>query len=562
MGQGGVAGRWHLGLIFAVVGCLSGACDAPRSERGSGSAERGGAVPMLRDHVGTERLSPEQRLQFRVSDFAAPNAPRIVAVELQTRGIGRHEEGLEERLMELLRRRAPEPFEIRRRRGLERDEVVWAHLKVTLQRRIERTRKSQRVAHPRVALRMEVTFELRLPRGSTSNWERFHFSFVDERAGEVLVELEEIFWRDLEHQVPTLVVRERAALAKDAAGIDWARRLGFRAELAEGVLQPMLAFPMRALFREGCAAVVKEHHVELIRLDNPFAPGIVVNDGAIAAARCDARGAYIAVHLTDRAVDVFYRTTSQVQWRTRVSFENAVDPGRLRFVAGGEQLCLVGERVDLGFRYAKIVCFHPETGAVRWEWTEPGADIKALALRQGRVFLAAGRHVRVLSQEGKLLWHAVVEGGAVLDERSGACMIEEKLIFSHRLGRVFALDMDTGRGLWEITTFGRRPFFCDDAHGLYLDEAGALLVAIDTAQMEAKWRFRHGGQIVDALAHNGMLLLLLPRAIYVLGIENGNVYWQIPLPVYATAFHRYARRLLLEADGQLYELTDEIRHFR
>lgn len=559
-------GRLLLGSLLLLLALATAplACerertrDAAASESMSSGAADARQAPPPRTRLDERpTLVPEREIQFRLADFAQPNEPQIVLVELSIKG-ARNERpaDLDERILTILGRRIAAPWILKSRANLERDERPVARAHFTFRKVIDRFKKRGKSAPRRGKLRFEADLQTRLPRGHQSNWDSWRLKGEFERPLEQLLAMDPELLAAIERELPTFAVVDLESAR------DFVRNLDLRDELVRGELHAVLDRELFAIFRGGCVGVATDRGIDVFLLQDLARPALSLEPNPNVTVRCTPRGAFVAIADTPRAVRVEYHPFSPVEqgWQSRASFTRAIDPATMRFLASGQTLCLVGEHREHGRRHAKVQCYDVATGERRWEWTEPGTDLAAVAVRQGVLILATGRHVRMLDIEsGERLFSAEVPHATGLTGNTQSCLLGDRFIFAHSVGRFMALDLKTRTVDWQVNTYGGNFAYCDEAGRIYFDEVGGELIAVTDDTLEPRWRFRVADRIVDALFHGGYLFVLMPRALYALDAETGKVAWQLGLDVEATGLHRHNRRLYLVGKRALYELTRQDR---
>lgn len=535
-------------LLVMSLGCET----EGRSPAASSAKPTDAVVPELPAEGRQALIEPGRKIQYRVSEFPEVNANRLVELVLSIKGPRQRDDKLDDRLFEILASRVPAPYELRRRDQIERGEMPWARMHVTLRRRLDRFRKHGKKQPRRGKMTFDVQIADRLPDGFVSNWTGFHYDIVYERPYEQLVAMDEEIWRSFAARLPSLVIQSSEAAR------DFPLRMELREELAAGELHVAIDKPLVDIYGGGCAAFSTLEGLALYRLQRLEAPPLMIGDKRHVAVRCNAKGAFVAIPETDRSARVRYLPWSgEKGWDAQASFARGVDIALLRFVAAGDSLCLIGERGNVGERHAKIQCFSAETGAPKWEWTEPGTDLEGITIRKGVLAFAAGRHLRLMNvDDGSPLWHGeVAQATGLSGDISSTCLVNNTFIFPNDIGRYLAFDLEAKTSPWELTTYGGRFLYCDEAEGMYLDEAGGMLLALNVSTMTPKWRMRANDEILDALSHGGVLFVLIPGAIYALDAGTGGIVWQVGLPVQGDKLFRFDRRLYVIDGETLYELT-------
>jgi hypothetical protein len=498
---------------------------------------------------GKPVLRPRVEHQFRLSDFVDPNPTRRILVELALKAPVNHDESLEELLLELLERRMPTPYLLRERKTLEEKERSWGRVYVIYRKRLDRIRSTAKNQPRRGKIRADVEIVTHFPKGFGSNWDGFRYQFAFERPLDQLRQLDLDFWNSVRGLLPALVLSDETEAPPD---------LQLREELGHGDWPPLFEQPLLGLFPDGCAALRTDTGIELRRLRQSRSAVIRLDDGPSLAAHCTLNGAFVALPANNRSARVSFEPWESrgQRWNTQVSFSQGIETDLLRFILAQDVVCLLGEQRERGLRYAKLACFRQSTGALLWEWATDGSDVSAIDVRDERVIIATGRRIVELElHTGQTLWSAEIEDATGVSSSHANCVNGKSMIFSPRSNRYLAYDPKLRQSPWTFATLGSDFIYCDELDGIYLEQAGGSLIALERDSLTPRWRFHVGEQVVDLLSFGGSLFVLLPRAIYLLEPESGRIQWAAGLPFMALHLMTFERRIYARSADRVYELT-------
>jgi eukaryotic-like serine/threonine-protein kinase len=184
----------------------------------------------------------------------------------------------------------------------------------------------------------------------------------------------------------------------------------------------------------------------------------------------------------------------------------ALDPGdgarRWAFKAGDTVLstpAVHGGRVYFGSFDGHVYALDAATGALAWKHDTKGPVVSTPAVHEGRVIVGS-RSYDLLALDARTgaplwtryIWFSWVESSAVV--RDGVAYVG-----SSDAARLFALDVKTGRSVWEVSTggwpwgepalAGGRVYIGSAGDAEYLVKHEGSFIAVDRAAGRMAWRF-------------------------------------------------------------------------
>lgn len=547
---------WALLAVCGVMlcaGCKSKDNPPPLPSQLQISADQPG-IPSGRPAMTTLKIGPE--LAFKVGDFPLQGERLVVLLEPHIwahKRSGKEEDN--QALLDLLQARAPWPYELKRRKMLADGEKPWATISVNYQLRLDRLKWKQG-APSLGSLRFTFDITVRdIPDGFVMNWDGIQQQVHYTRPYEKFQNIDDEVRGLIHGQLPGLVtVNEEQSKA-------FIQKMELRRELLEGRLTAALREPLVRIHEGGCLSTSRPDGEAIYRIQEPMKASRVVEAGPFRRLLCTLPGAFMLESQTRRVVSLQFQPWSthggqDESWQRSVSFDRDIDLDSLQILADEQTLCVTGERGGDRERYARVQCHDKITGEALWGWSAPGSDIAAATIYKQTFAIATGRHFTIFDlRTGQMLWQAEIEGATGITGRSQGCVIDNLLIFSPALGQHVAFDLEKRTSPWRFGTSGSGFLYCDGQGGMYVDEAGGLLLAIDPKTQKPRWRFRLPGEALDILYHGGHLMVLTQGALYALDTNTGALVWQQPLNVAAKRLLRHDRRLYIADETSIYSLT-------
>jgi len=186
-----------------------------------------------------------------------------------------------------------------------------------------------------------------------------------------------------------------------------------------------------------------------------------------------------------------------------------------------------------------------------------GREIRgAPAVGQGVIAVGNTEKTVVLlgSDSGQVLWDrrlsGTLRGGPLLTADRVYAATEES-----PTGRVYALEMRTGKVAWSVKTGGITASLTLGKGRLYAGTESGFVIAIDADSGVVRWRRHLSGAVRAApvLTTTGLFVVTTSDSLYLLDLATGDVRHRVPAPgpVLATPASDSARVYLATASGIL-----------
>jgi len=254
-------------------------------------------------------------------------------------------------------------------------------------------------------------------------------------------------------------------------------------------------------------------------------------------------GGRLFVFDTEASVAAIDAATGRRLWRINLTPEHE-DEGT---VGGG--VAYDAGRLFVTTGYGEVVAVDPETGAVDWSYDVSGPIRAAPTVAAGRVFAVSfDNQLHVLAAaDGRLLWShvGIAEPAALLGAASPA-VEGDLVIVPYSSGEVFALRVENGRVAWFDSLSAARASTStlaslSDINGEPVIDRGRVLVishsgrmvALDLTSGRQLWDQTIGGVETPWVAGDFIYVVTIEGSLLCLSREDGRIRWVTELPRFA-----------------------------
>jgi outer membrane protein assembly factor BamB len=168
------------------------------------------------------------------------------------------------------------------------------------------------------------------------------------------------------------------------------------------------------------------------------------------------------------------------------------------------------------------------TGETTWRTPLPGR-LTLVSWDTGWLLCASesGDLVALRASDGERLWRAAL--GARAETRPEPAL--DRLYLGLEGARVVAIELATGRLVWERTLTGRLTGLSATAGQLVVGSTGREVVSLDLVSGRVRWRWRVGGDVTGRAASDERRIYFVARDNVLRAVDrgNGNLRWYAEL---------------------------------
>lgn len=499
------------------------------------------------DETAQPQALGEPPARIVLSQFPSDNATKIIRVNISLKGVPRnlHDE-TEERIWSMLNAHAPQPWELRKTRSIDKQESSWGHLNVEYKKQTIRLKRTSKTAPVRAEIHYSFEMSFGAPGDLKPSWDHWKYTFNDEIAISKESSVTALFWQKLEQELPALTVIHPEETAQ------WLRTQGLAPNILDNGLGTM-QLPEHRYYDSGCLlSRTDTQNYELRTIHAPYSPARKIDIPTVLDMHCDRDATFILASETPIRVALYYQPSHKPHaWKTQLDFADSIKQGDIGMHVDDDLICLYTGLDPQHNRGMEIQCLDHRTGLVRWQTRRLPGALRGIAFDDHQIVAANDQGIFSLSRDGKILHAERIHTSSRMRYRS-FCQLQNRLMIMTGPGQFAAWNLDKNVFDWQGASFESEFIHCGQQNTFLFSEVGGYLLAFDIENNTPLWKYKTVSTPRDAFSYGDVIYILIDRAILVLDRKTGQPKVQIPLPWLADKFIQIGHKLYLDAAKAIY----------